>query len=68
MKTRKESKAQQYGTATEVEVVPTIGVGLLPDEVYDRALSSWRAGIRRQLTKSLAWESRVIGAMQVSIN
>ena len=62
---RKESQAASVLTE-EVEVVST-GIGLLPDEVYDRALGSWRSKIRRYLTKSLVWESRAIAALQVSM-
>jgi len=43
------------------------GVGRLPDEVYDKTLSWWRAGIRRQLAKSIEWESQVLAAMQKRI-
>lgn len=66
MKTRKESKSEGYSSPREVDVVPT-GIGLLPDEVYDRAMSWWRSGIRKALMRSLAWESRTIAAMQVSV-
>ncbi|CAL1708535.1 unnamed protein product [Somion occarium] len=40
------------------------GVGRLSDEVYDRALSWWRAAVRRKLVKSVEWESRLIATMQ----
>lgn len=42
------------------------GVGRLPDEVYDRTLNWWRAGIRRSLLKNIEWESKVLATMQVS--
>lgn len=40
-------------------------IGLLPDEVYERTLNPWRFALRRLLVRSLAWESRVIGTIQV---
>jgi hypothetical protein len=40
--------------------------GVLPEDVYDTAMSWWRAGIRRFLVKNLKKESAWIGAMQVS--
>ena len=48
----------------DADVVPR-GVGLLPEEVYSRTLSSWRAGIRKRIVKNVEWESQVIARMQV---
>lgn len=64
--TRKGLKTGAGNLNEEAEVAPN-GIGLLPDEVYDRALSWWRAGTRRYLKKSLVWESQVIAAMQVNV-
>lgn len=49
----------------ERQVVPG-GIGLLPDDVYDRQLHPWVAAIRRRVVANLAWESDVLAAMQVS--
>ena len=49
----------------EVEVHPG-GIGLQPQEVYDRQLQPWAAAIRRRLIRNLQWESEVLAAMQVS--
>ena len=48
----------------EVEVHPG-GIGLLPEEVYDKQLHPWAAAFRRRIWKNLAWESEVLAAMQV---
>lgn len=40
--------------------------GCLPDEVYDRTLPGWRAGLRRFLTRCLKVESEYLASMQVS--
>ena len=61
-KSRFETPAVTNGS--EVEVVTT-AIGLLPDEVYSRAMSSWRASFRRSIVSRLAWESEVIAAIQV---
>ncbi|KAF7797379.1 hypothetical protein EIP86_008574 [Pleurotus ostreatoroseus] len=47
----------------EVEVHPG-GIGLQPQEVYDRQLQPWAAAIRRRLIRNLQWESEVLAAMQ----
>lgn len=39
--------------------------GVLPDNVYKRQMSWWRAAIRNILLKSLVHESRILGAIQV---
>jgi hypothetical protein len=39
--------------------------GCLPDEVYDKALPSWRAGLRRMLVASLRVESEYLAKAQV---
>lgn len=39
--------------------------GCLPDEVYDRTLPGWRAGLRRFLTRCLKVESEYLATMQV---
>lgn len=39
--------------------------GTLPADVYDTTLPWWRAAIRRKLTQSIEWESRVLAKMQV---
>jgi hypothetical protein len=39
--------------------------GCLPDEVYDRTLPGWRAGLRRFLTRCLKVESEYLAGMQV---
>lgn len=43
-----------------------VGVGLLPEEVYDRTMGKWRAAIRRRVHANIEWESNVLAAMQVS--
>lgn len=58
------NEKDEHVSGADVEIVPG-GVGLLPDEVYDRTLSWWRAGIRRWLVANLVWESKAIAAMQV---
>jgi hypothetical protein len=40
--------------------------GCLPDEVYDRILPGWRAGLRRFLTRCLRVESEYVAKTQVS--
>lgn len=40
--------------------------GVLPEDVYDTALSWWRAWIRRLLVRNLKRESAWLGAMQAS--
>lgn len=40
--------------------------GVLPEDVYDTALSWWRARIRRLLVRNLKRESAWLGAMQAS--
>jgi len=40
--------------------------GTLPDAVYYAQMPRWRAVVRRQLIKSLKYESKVLGAIQVS--
>ncbi|TCD68717.1 hypothetical protein EIP91_010001 [Steccherinum ochraceum] len=40
------------------------GVGLLPDEVYSRTLSWWRAWVRQRIVQNVEWESKVLGRMQ----
>ena len=47
-----------------VVVLETIP-GVLPDEVYDSALTWWRACIRRLLVRNLKIESRWLAVMQV---
>ena len=42
--------------------------GTLPDAVYYAQMPRWRAVVRRQLIKSLKYESKVLGAVQVSSN
>lgn len=42
------------------------GVGLLPDEVYERTMSPWRAALRQRILANVQRESRVIASMQVS--
>lgn len=44
-----------------------VGIGLLPDDVYDRTMSSWRAAIRRRVRANVEWESKVIANMQASV-
>jgi hypothetical protein len=39
--------------------------GSLPTDAYDTILPWWRASIRRKLVKSVEWESRVLGKLQV---
>lgn len=41
-----------------------VGIGLLPDDVYVRTMSSWRAAIRRRVRANVEWESKVIANMQ----
>lgn len=40
--------------------------GCLPEQVYDHALSPWRAAVRRVLVASLRKESELMGRIQVS--
>ncbi|KAI0088976.1 PAP2 superfamily-domain-containing protein [Irpex rosettiformis] len=47
-----------------LEDVPVTAIGILPDEVYDRTMNWWRAGIRRSLGRTLAWEAKMIARMQ----
>jgi len=61
--TSRNEKVASYVANEEIETTTT-AIGILPDEVYERSMSSWRIGIRRYLAKSLAWESRVIASMQ----
>lgn len=42
-------------------------VGILPEEVYNRTMSWWRAAVRRQIVRNVAWESNVLAAMQKSV-
>lgn len=39
--------------------------GTLPDSVYEAQMSWWRAATRRMLIKSLKYESRILGQIQV---
>lgn len=41
------------------------GVGLLSEEVYSKTLNWWRAAVRRRIVQNVAWESKVLGRMQV---
>lgn len=41
--------------------------GKLPRDVYDSTLPWWRARIRRQLLKTVKWESEVLARMQVRV-
>lgn len=41
------------------------GIGLLPNEVYDRQLHPLIAGFRKKVLKNLSRESEVLAAMQV---
>ncbi|PCH44674.1 hypothetical protein WOLCODRAFT_139137 [Wolfiporia cocos MD-104 SS10] len=40
------------------------GIGLLPEEVYDRSMNRWRAAIRRRVRRNVEWESNVLAKMQ----
>lgn len=42
-----------------------VGIGLLPDDVYDEAMNSWRSSIRSRIRKNVEWESLVLARMQV---
>ncbi|KAI0687708.1 hypothetical protein BC835DRAFT_1286229 [Cytidiella melzeri] len=55
---------ESYGGSDDIQVT---AIGILPDEVYNRTLSWWRAGIRRLVKSSLDWESNVIANMQERI-
>lgn len=44
-----------------------LSAGCQPDEVYKETLSWSRYIIRKQLVKSLEWESPVLGSLQVSL-
>ena len=46
-------------------VVVAGGIGLLPNEVYDRQLHPLVAGLRKRILKNLSRESEVLAAMQV---
>ena len=48
----------------EVQVVTT-GIGLLPDEVYDKQLPPLIAAFRRRVRRGLKWETDVLSRMQV---
>ena len=51
----------------EEEMLVVVGAaGRLPEEVYERTLSWWRAGIRRAIVRNVERESRVLATMQVS--
>ncbi|TFY53347.1 hypothetical protein EVJ58_g9506 [Rhodofomes roseus] len=43
------------------------GIGLLPEEVYEEAMNSWRSGIRRRIRDSVVWESEVLAKMQEAV-
>ncbi|KAI0917489.1 hypothetical protein AcW1_007323 [Taiwanofungus camphoratus] len=52
----------------EADVFPCEGsAGRLPEEVYDRTMSRWRAAIRRKVKECVERESPVIAAMQECI-
>lgn len=40
-------------------------IGLLPEDVYEEAMNSWRSSIRRRIRNSVIWESDVLARMQV---
>ena len=51
----------------EEEMLVVVGAaGRLPEEVYERTLSWWRAGIRRAIVRNVERESSVLAIMQVS--
>lgn len=47
------------------EAATPMGVGRLPDDVYEKVMSPWRAAIRRVVTKNIVWESEMLAVMQV---
>lgn len=47
------------------EAIQHVAAGRLPEEVYERTLTPWRAAVRRRLVQAVEWESRIIAAMQV---
>ncbi|KAI1789463.1 PAP2 superfamily-domain-containing protein [Ganoderma leucocontextum] len=50
---------------TEEEILLVVGAaGRLSEEVYERTLSWWRAGIRRAIMRNVEWESKALAAMQ----
>nr|VWP01246.1 Phosphoglucomutase [Ganoderma boninense] len=55
--------------APEEDILLVVGAaGRLPEEVYERTLSWWRAGIRRAILRNVEWESRALATMQVSVH
>ncbi|EMD34637.1 hypothetical protein CERSUDRAFT_116813 [Gelatoporia subvermispora B] len=57
------------GTDSESEAaeVAHLAAGRLPEEVYERTLSPWRAAVRRRLVQTVEWESEIIAAMQAKV-
>ena len=54
-----------YGVEGEGAGEGEVCIGLLPDEVYEEAMNSWRSNIRRRIRDSVVWESDVLARMQV---
>ncbi|KAH9932312.1 uncharacterized protein B0H18DRAFT_987534 [Fomitopsis serialis] len=40
------------------------GIGLLPEDVYEEAMNSWRSSIRSRIRSCVVWESDVLARMQ----
>ncbi|KZT66652.1 hypothetical protein DAEQUDRAFT_730063 [Daedalea quercina L-15889] len=53
--------AEDEGRAESEEFA---GIGLLPEEVYEEAMNSWRSSIRRRIRNSVLWETEVLAKMQ----
>lgn len=60
------AQALVQGDGEDVRLV--VGAaGRLPEEVYERTLSWWRAGLRRVIMRNIEWESKVLATMQVCL-
>ncbi|KAM5541821.1 hypothetical protein V8D89_004550 [Ganoderma adspersum] len=61
----KAGNGKPAGRNEEEEILEAVGAaGRLPEEVYERTLSWWRAGIRRAIVRNVERESRVLATMQ----
>ncbi|KZT07942.1 uncharacterized protein LAESUDRAFT_677144 [Laetiporus sulphureus 93-53] len=45
----------------------SVGIGLLPEEVYECTMNSWRAVIHKRVRQNVAWESEVLAKMQAYV-
>ncbi|EJF56556.1 hypothetical protein DICSQDRAFT_71301 [Dichomitus squalens LYAD-421 SS1] len=57
--------AQVTGDGGEREILFAVGAaGRLPEDVYERTLSRWRAGLRRVIMRNIELESKALAIMQ----